>query len=707
MKLLRLKKYVCISLVLMIVFSMGFGLNVSADTAYANYYIATNGNIFPTPAAYEIKDILDFPSVETGKLSNPQDLFIGDDGRAYIADTGNNRIVVLKKNAQNEYVFDFEITGQESDGSRLKEPRCVFVDKDGEILVADYGNKRLISFNQYGNFKYLYPTPESELLQEGFNYHPYKVAKDDKGYIYVCSVGDFNGILMLSSDGEFRNYFGTNDVVLTLWESIARLLWSREDRLGTVVTLPYTFNNLFVSDDGYVYATTTGTSNSQLRKINAAGKDVLYAGYDFSDKGVTFGTGVQTFVDVAVDDDNNMFIIDSKYGRIYEYDADGRLLFAFGSTGVGKGQFSIPSSLAVAEDGRLLVLDSQNGVINVFTPTKFADLVHEANRYYFAGDYIGENDEDTENSYSKWQEVYAEDSFYRLALQSMGKVLWREEDYDQSIQYYYDAEDATLASESFEEIRTEFLKNYLPVIATVLISLIVLLFVVKAVMKRYRKKHPVNPDSKNIFAVMGRGIKRVCRVSIHPIDGFEDIRYEGKGYYSDAFIIMAIYLVTTCIAKVTTSFIYRDGVSTEFIEWGSVILWCILPWIVVSIVNYGITTILYGEGRFRDVFIGGAYCHLPMIFITLPLALLSNVLTLNEQSLYSLATTISYAWVVILVFFCMKGVHGFNPLKAVLVFILTALGVVAVIFLYLIVYGLAQQFIEFIVQLVKELSYLV
>ena len=225
--------------------------------------------------------------------------------------------------------------------------------------------------------------------------------------------------------------------------------------------------------------------------------------------------------------------------------------------------------------------------------------------------------------------------------------------------------------------------------------------------KIYRKKHPYNPDNKNIFTILGSNVKRVSRVSIHPVDGFEDIRYEGKGFYSDAFIIMAIYIITTCVSKLCTSFIYRGGVSTEFIEWGSVLLWCVLPWIVVSVCNYGITTIMYGEGRFRDVIIGGAYCHLPLIFITLPLAIISNALTLNEQSLYSLAQIISYAWVVLLVFFCIKGVHGFNPLKALLVFVLTALAVVAVVFLYLIVYGLAQQFIGFIIQLVKELSYLV
>jgi hypothetical protein len=72
-----------------------------------------------------------------------------------------------------------------------------------------------------------------------------------------------------------------------------------------------------------------------------------------------------------------------------------------------------------------------------------------------------------------------------------------------------------------------------------------------------------------------------------------------------------------------------------------------------------------------------------------------------------LAGYVTYAWVFFLVYFCIKGVHGYNPLKAVLVLLITAVGVAAVVILYMIVYGLATQVVEFVVQFAKELSYLV
>ena len=708
MKIINMKKYICLTLAIMSVFALCSGIGASASTPYANYFMSTvdsySSNL-PTPEAYDLLAVIDFPDTASGKLSNPEDIFIGPDGKIYVADTGNNRIVVLNK----DLTFDFEITGYEEDGSKLKSPSCVFVDDDGTILVADYGNKRLVEFTKYGNFRFAYPTPSSDILADDFNYQPQRVVKDEKGYIYVCSIGDTNGILMLSSDGEFRNYYGTNKVALTFWEMVARVLWSREDRKGTIVTLPYTFNNIYIYD-GYVYATTTGYTSAQMRKINPAGSDVLYSGKDFSDSGLLKNTSdLQNFVDVTVDKDLNAFIIDQTYGRVYEYDEWGRNLFVFGSTGSGYGQFTTPRSIEVDEDGNIYVLNGGNNTIYVFRQTEFAKLVHKANKNYSNGIYEEtDNPEDpTNNAFAQWTEVRTEDNFYVLALQSIGQILWRKARYDEALEYFKDAEDYTWASEAFEELRADFLGEYFSIIATVFMVLLIGAVIAKTALKKYRQKHPVDQTKRNAWTVTRDFIKNMVYVSTHPVDGFEDIRYEGKGTYAEAFIIIFVYTLFHCLAKACTSFIYRNGVSLDFTNWGKEILLCLLPWAVVCICNYGVTTILYGEGRLRDVIIGGAYCHVPFILIQLPLAIITQVLTLEEKSLYNIVIYISYIWVGLLVFMCMKGVHGFDPLKAVLVFILTAAAVAAVVGLFMIVRGLASQLIRFITQFAKELSYLV
>lgn len=699
---MKSRRLVCLIITFILILQLG--TSVSAATPYANYFISDNGMwTLPTPAAYEFLTTIDFKTTEEGKLNTPQDMFIDKAGKIYIADSKNNRIVVLNP----DYTLDFTIEGDPNDPNdegALKEPSGVFVDDEGTILVADFGNKRLVEFTKYGNFRFSYPTPDSEILGSDFNYQPYKVIKDHRGYIFVASTADYHGLLMLGSDGTFKSYYGANPVALTLWESIARLLWSREDRLGSVVTLPYTFNNIYAGSDRYIYATTTGSASGQVRKINAAGNDVLYGGYSFTDtmimQSVVGQSSNQVFCDVTMDNHNNMLTIDNLYGRIYEYDEWGRNLFVFGNNGNGRGQFSDPKAIEVGPDGRVYVLNGRNGTISVFETTNFADTVHIANGYYSDGEY--------ELAYPEWQKVLEQDSYYILALQAMGQIKMREELYAEARDFFFEAEDPLLYSTAYEELRTQFIKDYFPVIATVLVVVAVLYMVLSKLWRKYKKKRKdIQPATSGARYQVKLFFARMKHVAFHPIDGFDAIRYEGEGSYPHAFLIMLLYIVSTILSKVLTGFVFSGQTSLEYYDWDMILLMTVLPWILISVVNYGVTTIMYGEGRFRDVIIGGAYCHVPFILTQIPLALISRVLTTNEASIFNLAQVIIYIWVGLMVYFCIKGVHGFHPIKGIVVFLLTAAGVVAVVLLFMIVYGLAIQMFDFIIQFGKELSYLV
>ena len=685
-----------IGLILLFSLILSIGITASARTPYANYYIQEKEKTAkPIPAAYETSTVIDFLSTETGKLKNPEDMFIDKEGKIYVADTGNNRIVVYS--AKYEFLFEISSDGQYSEGdlAALKEPTGVYVDPDdGAILVADSGNGRIVEFTKYGNLRYSYPKPESEILVEGFSYQPEKVTKDSRGFMYVTNKGDSNGIMQLSTNGEFISYYGTNKVNLSFWESLSKLLWSREDRKGTVVTLPYTFTNIYSSDDGYMYATTTTETPPQVRKINIGGSDILYGAYDFRDNSImsAFSAVNQIFCDVTVDKDNNMLIVDRQYGRIYEYDERGNNLFAFGSKGTGYGQLSYPVSIEADNNGNVYVLNKTAGNITVFKPTEFAELVHEANSLYSAGKY--------EEAMVVWQKVREKSNYYTLALVNIGNILLREEKNSEAYEYFYEAENATYGSEAYEEMRATFLRDWFSWIIIGIVVLFALWVLIVSIKKARRRKYGPPVEKHNVFSVIRNFFKRVTGLMKHPIDGFEEIRYENKGSYADAIIIMILYAVISVASMYAQSFIYRNGASLDTVNPLITILVSFIPWIVVCVVNYGVTTIMYGEGRFRDVIIGGAYCHGPLMLISLPYALLTHLLTLNESGIYNILGTLIYIYTVILFYFFIKGVHGFHPVKAFIVFLLTLVGVAAVALLFFIVYG-------FIIQFGKEMIYLV
>lgn len=713
-------------LLLVLILSMQC-LGVSATTPYANYFIVAGEDemTLPTPAAYEVAGTLNLSMTDIGSLKGAKDMFatfvdtVDESGnevsytRLYVADTENNRVVVLtnepdksKRNAgkdmyiSNNFRVDFVIEGDpedQTDPSRMLGPSGVYVDENGTILVADTRNFRLVEFTEKGNFRYSYEAPKSELLGDDFNFQPLKVVKDDRGYIYVTNIADYRGILLLNSNGEFSSYYGANAVTLSFWEALVRTFWSSEDIAGTIVTLPYTFQNIYSSGDGYIYGTTTGTSSGQMRKINSAGTDVApYSGFDFSDPGT--GGNVALF-DVALDRDENIFLIDNLRGRIYEYDKWGKNLFVFGTNGAGTGQFQDPQSIVVDHNEIVYVLDSQTNLITMFKQTKFAEMVHKAEQFFSQGMY--------DESFPIWQEVLDENNYYVLALQSMGNVYYREEEYDKALDMFYKAEDAADYSESFVEKRYDFIREYFSVIMGILLGLIAIWFAYGWIKKKYKAKHANVEKKKTWFTPISNFFHRLVYIPRHPVDGFEEIRYENKSSYGEAFAVMALYFVTHMLSLLVTSFIYRGGKPLAMTNWGLHVGIVFIPWIVVVIVNYGLTAIMYGEGRFRDIFIGGAFCHAPFIFTQLPMALLTNVLSNEEMSLYNLAEEIVLLVVIFLVFMCIKGVHGFHVGKAIIVLLLTAVGVAAVSGLFMIFYGLASQMFDFIIQFSKELSYLV
>ena len=80
----------------------------AVDAYYESYTYNSRGEAIPAPAAYTAMGTVSGESAGTAAFSSPADLFADtDNGRLYVADTGNNRIVVLDETCR----FVSEYTG--------------------------------------------------------------------------------------------------------------------------------------------------------------------------------------------------------------------------------------------------------------------------------------------------------------------------------------------------------------------------------------------------------------------------------------------------------------------------------------------------------------------------------------------------------------------------------------------------------------------
>ncbi|MBM3935141.1 MAG: 6-bladed beta-propeller [SAR202 cluster bacterium] len=105
------------------------------------------------------------------------------------------------------------------------------------------------------------------------------------------------------------------------------------------------------------------SENHRVQKFTADGKHLTSFG--------EHGTGDGQFVSpwgIHIDELGQIYIADWRNDRIQVFDQDGRFLWKFGSPGEGNGEFRRPAGVAVDSDGDIFVCDWGNNRVQLFTP---------------------------------------------------------------------------------------------------------------------------------------------------------------------------------------------------------------------------------------------------------------------------------------------------------------------------------------------------
>lgn len=666
---------------------------------YNGYNYNAWGASVSAPNGYRVEQVIDGTMLGVGKFIEPSDLFYVNN-ELYILDSGNNRIIVLDKSYKLSRVIDaFTLDGKKEE---LKNPRGIFIRSDKSFTVCDTDNSRILDCKPNGEIVKILTKPTDEIYPENIAFKPIKVIEDSSQNLYVIVLDFYYGAICYNPNGSFNSFFGSNRVEITpkllfdrLWKSI--LPKSTTKYISNYV--PVNYSNFDIDSDDFIFTTTRQTKNSldEIKKLNNVGINILRseAAYDTINKS-DYGdkerirykgeTSDSQFTDIDVSDEGLMSALDFNSNKVFQYDEESNLLFVFGGKGEQKGLFKRPIAIETIENN-VIVLDFEKCDITIFQPTEFGDIVHKAVKFYVDGQF---ND-----AVPEWQSILKLDSNYEPAYRGIGKALAEQQKYTESLKYLKLGFDRESYSSSLRRVRTEFIKENLVFISLISLIIILLLLYRKKLMKIFRG------ERKYEEAAVDEGTP--IQVMLHPISGYDGIRQTNRlSLLLLSVLIVGFWFGVSIINRQETGFVFnlnnplKLDILLIFVKtFGLALLW--------TLSNWGISTLLNGEGNFKRIWIVSTYAILPYAISILINTIVSNFTLYEEGSLIRIILYIGIFWSVYMLIIGIKEVHQYTFTQTMLNIFLTIFGMILVIFIIVLFGSLVQQLRVFISTIYNEI----
>lgn len=708
---------------------------LSAET----YTYDFHGNAVMLKSAYSVAKTIDGVSLGLEPFSNLNSSYVDARGFIYLADSGNGRIVVLKPDYTLDRVISI-FTRPDGSADALVYPTDVAVSGNGDIYVADQKARRIVVLGEGGELLNEITKPVSDVLGEDFMFTPTRLALSSVGGLYVVAQGVTEGIMEMSQTGEITRFVGAAKVKVKPLEYLWKLISTDRQRAQLTQYVPTEYNNLFIDPDGFIYGTiSTVSSDDQkaamqqslynvrgismapatliaslnlvmsvisfyqpeasltLRKINIIGNDILRRrGYSLPAGDVEFETtawsaeltratlGASALVDVAVHPNGVYSILDQRRGRVFSYDESGVLLYAFGGIGSTEGAFLRPTSLSYCGDD-ILVTDAYKQTAVVFAPTDFVRDIFAALDAYEADDY--------DLALSLWRDTVEYCSNFDVGHIGIGRALLRQEDYKGAMDAFRLAQFRDGYDAAFQLYRRDMLRaNFAWLI--IALALVIGAWVLGAKLVSARR-HKLK--KRGYFA----SLRYALHISVHPFDGFYDMRAEGGGSLAASFTLLALYCACAIARRQLTGFIFNTNV-IENLNIPGEIIGAILPIFLFVIANWSMTTLLDGDGSMKYIFMTLCYSLLPTIIIEIVIIALSNVLCIREIDFISVLNMLATLWTCLLAFFGLSVTHGYTLKRNLLAVILSLVGMIMILFLCLLFFSLIETIITFLSTVWKE-----
>lgn len=687
---------------------------------YRSYIYDSWGMAVPTPDPYLPARVIYGEDIGAGDLKNPQDIYVAPDKTLYIVDSGNNRII--RTTSFFEVIKIYKEFERDGVVDSFNNPQSVYVTHDGRLFVADTGKERIVQFDADGNFAAMIDKVQTDMTDafpNHFRFRPKKIAVDPFDRLYVIVDGLYEGLMKMDLEGNFLTFVGAPRVALTLWQYLWNRIASEEQRARMALVLPTEYSSMHMDEQGFILTTISGGEiqlDHFVRKLNPSGADIMKrTGVHplIGDLDLGIGTSLEgnsRFVDIVGRENELFSVLDQQRGRVFTYDGTGRLLYVFGGLGQGVGLFVKP--VAIDElNGQLLVLDNRTNSITVFEPTNYATLIHNAINEYHRGQY--------DEAANLWHQVTGLNANYELAYSGVGDAEFSKGNYAQAMLFYRVGNDRAGYSKAFYRYRRELLGEHFGTIMTWILIAAGLRYISSKRQWRARLVHKYHNSqlaaalsrervkNNRFYSYCHRTIQAVRyagHVIFHPFDGFWDLKYENRGTFTSATVLLLIVVASYVFVRQYTGFVLNYNRISDLnvlMEASSILL----PFLLWCLVNWALTTLMDGKGRIKDIYIAGAYAFTPMILINFPVTIISKYITIEEGTFYYLLLAIGVIWSLALLFLGTGVIHDYSFGKTIFTTLTTIVGIGVVCFVGLLFFHVIDTMVQFFREIYLELTF--
>ena len=257
-------------------------------------------------------------------LVRPQSGTVDSNGRIYVTDVGRSAVFVF-----DEALGKLSIWEEAGNAENFISPIGIVSGTAGEILVADSILARVIRLDLDGK-------PVGSFGQ-GILGRPTGLARDPlTGNIFVADTLQHD-VKVFSSEGELLKRIGKRGEAIGEFNAPTHLVYSG--------------GRLYVSD----------TLNARVQVLAADGTPERA----FGRRGLFVGDFTRP-KGVAVDGDDNVYVIESYYDHLLIFSSNDEFLLPIGGSGTEIGQFFLPSGVWRDQRDRIFVADMFNGRVVVF-----------------------------------------------------------------------------------------------------------------------------------------------------------------------------------------------------------------------------------------------------------------------------------------------------------------------------------------------------